>query len=665
MVTSDVIALVRAVAFCLFGALLLLSPAGCFAQELLVLRSGNDSSLEDKQILDVAAFFGLSVQSIEADQEDALLHGLPNVIDPATLAIVISEGALNHSGWQAVVAALQTRNDRHVPILVYGITTDTPYSQLKLWSGGAVTKCVPVDTAFRAAVLDVGTQASITHQLGGRELPAVNSPVCGFESISGPTTETILSARQNDGKRASLLVRAVSSSSEVFLSAQTRYLESSDSHDIAALPDAFSSMAPFLFFLSHAAGEYAWHFDGHYANLTIDDAWLVQPYGYLDYTSLLVEMEEHNFHTTAAFVPWNFARSRPDVVALFKSHPDRYSICVHGNNHAHREFGDYRSNHLPDQVADIKQGIARMERFTALTHIPYDRFMVFPHAVAPEPTFAALRTYGFLGTANSSNVPLGEQSPRDPMFFLRPYTTDYASLLSYYRYPAAGEVPQLEVAIHAFLGNPILFYDHASLFSSGIGAFNAHADFVNHIQPDTKWTTLGEIARHSYLLRKRTNGGVDVLMLSSEMELENPADTEQVFYVHRNDRPGLGGTLTANSSTVQLNGSSEAMIVIPAHASKLLRMTYANDLDLAREEVSTRNMHVYALRMVSDFRDLYMSKSHLGEAFVRSYYRYRWDSTELFLEHNWWMIVAVVIIGFGGIRYHRSRTPRHTNRGAR
>jgi hypothetical protein len=251
------------------------------------------------------------------------------------------------------------------------------------------------------------------------------------------------------------------------------------------------------------------------------------------------------------------------------------------------------------------------------------------------------------------------------MFLMRSYTTNYAGLLSLYRYPAAGEVPQLEVAIQAFLGNPILFYDHSSLFSSGITAFNAHADFINYIQPDTKWTTLGEIARHSYLLRKRTNGGIDVLMLSSEMELDNPSDTEQVFYVHRNDSPGLGGTLTMNGSVVHLDGSSEPGIAIPAHESRQLRMTYANDLDLAREEVKTRSLRVYTLRMISDFRDLYMSKSSLGESFVRGYYRYRWDSAELFLERKGWMIIVVVIIGLVGLRYHRSRTPKHTNQGAR
>src|SRR6201999_2100068 len=81
---------------------------------------------------------------------------------------------------------------------------------------------------------------------------------------------------------------------------------------LTGFPKSFSSVAPYVLFLSHAAGDYAWHSPGHYANLTIDDAWLIQPYGYLDYKALLVEMDAHNFHTTAAFVPWNFDRSRSD-----------------------------------------------------------------------------------------------------------------------------------------------------------------------------------------------------------------------------------------------------------------------------------------------------------------------------------------------------------------
>jgi hypothetical protein len=625
------------------------------AADLLLLRGHGPNTLEDNQIHKLAGFYGVNLHTVDMGSAD-IGQAVFLIKSPDTLAILVEGDVLQDGASRWILAALQQRKGKRIPAMLFGISEQTVRNELKLWSSGAIDACTGLQDKFRPTLLKVNEPIALTRQLMGIDLPPVTSPLCKMELASVPTVETVLTAKETDGASAPVLVRNRSQLQQVFFVPREKLLD--PNWTPAGVSDSFSSMAPFILFLSNTIAEYGWHSPGHYANLTIDDAWLIQPYGYLDYKALLIKMEEHNFHTTAAFVPWNFDRSRPEVVALFQSHPDRYSICVHGNNHAHREFGEYRRNSLSDQIADVKQGVARMERFTALTHIPYDRFMVFPHAVAPEPTFAALSTYGFLGTANSSNIPLDKPFPNDPIFFLRPYTTNYAGLLSLYRYPAAGEVPHLEVAIHAFLGNPILFYDHSSLFSSGISAFDAHADFINQIQPDTKWTNLGEIARHSYLLRKRTNGDVDVLMLSREMELENSGDTAQVFYVRRNDGARLSGTLTADGSSTLLSGSSEERIVIPAHESRLLRMTYANDLDLAHEEVKSRNAYVYALRMISDLRDLYISKSSLGESFVKSYYRYRGDSAELFLERYCWMLVVFVVVGFAAVRYYRIRALR-------
>ena len=91
--------------------------------------------------------------------------------------------------------------------------------------------------------------------------------------------------------------------------------------------NAFLRLAPAMMFAKYSAGARGWHAPAHYANLTIDDPWLRQPYGYVDYKGLLEEMEKHNFHTTIAFIPWNYERSQPEVVSLFKSHPERFSIA--------------------------------------------------------------------------------------------------------------------------------------------------------------------------------------------------------------------------------------------------------------------------------------------------------------------------------------------------
>src|SRR5438552_13195170 len=46
-------------------------------------------------------------------------------------------------------------------------------------------------------------------------------------------------------------------------------------------------------------------------------------------------------------------------------------------------------------------------------------------------------------------------------------------------------------------------FPYTTLFRS----FNGVADLINHVQPDTQWTSLGEIARHSHLVRRRAEIG--------------------------------------------------------------------------------------------------------------------------------------------------------------
>ena len=183
-------------------------------------------------------------------------------------------------------------------------------------------------------------------------------------------------------------------------------------------------------------------------------------------------MEQHNFHTTLAFVPWNFDRSQSATVSLLRTHLDRFSICIHGNNHDHREFGSYDNRPLWGQINDIKQALARMAKFSELTQLPYDPVMVFPHAIAPEETLAVLKRYNFAATANFLHEPMGTIAPSDPEFALRPATMAFANFPSLRRYSVEATIPPSQLAIDAFLGNPMLFYVHQGFFASGIDAFN-------------------------------------------------------------------------------------------------------------------------------------------------------------------------------------------------
>ena len=394
---------------------------------------------------------------------------------------------------------------------------------------------------------------------------------------------------------------------------------------------AFARVAPLMMFVRYCAGEQGWHTTHHYANLTIDDPWLREPYGYLYYKDLLQEMDRHNFHTTIAFIPWNYDRSRPEVVSLFRNRPDRFSICIHGNNHDHDEFTEPH----PDKVFDIKQSLARMEQFERLTDIPYDQVMVFPHNIGSEDLLKELKIYNFLATVNSANVPSDRVKPTDVLSALRPVTLAYADFPSVSRYSADMVRPNAFVAINEFLENPLFFYTHHGLFASGSNAFDGVADVVNKVQPDIRWRSLGEIARHLYITKQRTDSNYDVTAFSGNIELENRLGRDAVFYVSKQE----GDSSTDMSVIVDgqpfpfdmHDGEMRLRIPVANGETRRVEISHRNDLDLTYVRTSKRPAREYALRMVSDFRDIWLSPLPFGKTISEFYYKHQLSPVAILL----------------------------------
>ncbi len=187
----------------------------------------------------------------------------------------------------------------------------------------------------------------------------------------------------------------------------------------------FMEVVPLMMFVRYTAGEQAWQNNHSYANLTIDDPALRQPYANPNYwDELLAHMQAHNYHTTIAFIPMNYATSQQSVVDLFLTHPDRYSLVLHGNNHDPcPEFTD--DIPLDEQRADLEQAIQRMDAHQALTGIPYGRIMVFPCRVSGESTLPLLKELNFAATINSEIVPLGGIAASALDFDMYPAVMDY------------------------------------------------------------------------------------------------------------------------------------------------------------------------------------------------------------------------------------------------
>ena len=614
---------------------LLAAWLNAFAAEVAYIAKTSEQSPTRQQMEIAAKFYGL-----EADvtvltgigDDDAMAKVIRN---PKTVAIAIVADALPSLIQEHVLATIQ-KQGRRISLLVVGITEQTSPALLRQWSGGAITGCKKSAIEQRSGWYAVAGVNDVTRQLGVTKLPLNQEEVSYLTLDNGRGAQSLMAARIGTVAMP-VFAKAVISGHEVFFATAAQGFKIAVTPDPYREPALFATLAPAIMFLRYAAGERAWHSPGSYANLTIDDAWLRDPYGYVNYEELLKQAQLHNFHATVAFVPWNFDRSQPAMVSLFREHPDRFSVTIHGNNHVHQEFGAYCGHPLQGQVEDMKQGIARMEKFSQLTGIPYDAVMVFPHSISPNATLAALKRYNFLATANSLNVPSDATAPADPEFALRTATLQFADFPSLRRYSAEAPIPEAQLAIDAFLGNPLLFYVHEGFFAPGIGTFNTIADRVNQLQPDTQWISLGNIAQHLYLEKLRDDGNYDVRTFTGTIHLSNTHKREATFYLEKDEDFALPVTVLVDGQPYPYQRSGTRLrLQLPVREgmSRTIEIKYQNDLNLAAIAVSKSSLRVNTIRQLSDFRDNVVSKTGLGRRLIRSYGENG---------GNWNMVVAVLM----------------------
>jgi hypothetical protein len=629
-------------ASCAVLFLILMSSLWCFSADVVLIRSAGSASSEQRELELATQFYGVNLTVVTASGNNAG-SALRAVRQNATLAVAIEANALALVNQEALLRALHREPRGSVPLLVLGIAPETGPTFLRIWSGGAAVGAQRLASPLRLRYV-VGRVAGITQQLTDLDVPFPGNDTFYFALAEHSKAQEIMSVR-NDGQVVPVFIEADLHQQKVFLLCKTHPADDSVVEGSAETVDtAFAEIAPVMLFIKYSAGDRGWHALHHYANLTIDDPWLREPYGDLTYKGLLKEMEKHDFHTTIAFIPWNYDRSEAEAVSLFRNHPERFSICIHGDNHDHKEFEDLGSKPLSLQTAALKQSLARMEKFQMLTGIPYDSVFVFPHSIGTESILEELKTYNFLATINSSNVPMDRSRPSALLFALRPVTLSFADFPSISRYPATMPSPNDFLGVNEFLDNPLFFYTHHDFFATGIDAFDRMADDVNKIEPDTLWRSIGDIVRHLYLVRLRDDSNYDVLTFSNSFDLENTSGRSLVFDVKRQE----SGSSVINSVSVdgqaysfQLRGGDlDLNVPVPAGETRSVVIQYKNDVDLASISTSKSSARVYLLRRVSDFRDITLSKYTFGRTLTNYYYKGYYE------KHG---VTPMLVIACGGI----------------
>ena len=307
---------------------------------------------------------------------------------------------------------------------------------------------------------------------------------------------------------------------EVFFLAGAEIADLEASVRPESLTRCFSRLIPPAMFIRYAFGEQCWNPNQPHATLIIDDPLLWKNYGFLNFERVLGLMEKCNFHTSIAFKPRNWRRNETSVEKLFREHPDRYSLCFHGNDHTSAEFATKDAGLLDSLLTEAEQ---RMEALQNKTGIQCDHVMVFPQGYFSLNAMEGLKAHAFSGAVNSRPYPLAESSGLTLRDLVQPSILKYGGLPLFVR-RYVREITMQDLGFDLFFGKPILIVEHHDIFR--------YAEYltsvilrINAFVPNIIWSNLQTSLENSYLKRRTADGALEVRAYSSRGRIENRSDS--------------------------------------------------------------------------------------------------------------------------------------------
>lgn len=245
-------------------------------------------------------------------------------------------------------------------------------------------------------------------------------------------------------------------------------------------------------------------------------------YGFIDYHELLDHADLHNYHASIAMIPLDASRQHRATVELFRKRRDRLSLAFHGNDHLAGELLEVAGD--AEAVSIAAQALRRARRMESRYGLPLDRVMTAPHGMCSASVARALGPLGFDALCAIHPLPWTEQPPAErPLAGWAP--AEFAA--------GCAVIPRLplsvdanEVALRAYLDQPVILYGHHEDLAGGLDLLAEQATAVNRLG-EVQWSGLGEIAGSNYSASMR-DGAFRVRPHSHRLRLRVPRDANAI-----------------------------------------------------------------------------------------------------------------------------------------
>ncbi|MBM4207634.1 MAG: hypothetical protein FJ190_06290 [Gammaproteobacteria bacterium] len=286
---------------------------------------------------------------------------------------------------------------------------------------------------------------------------------------------------------------------------------------------SFSHLLPLLHFMREVAGQPETPAVPRQACIVIDDPSLYfTSYGFINFKKLAEHAKQHGYHVAIATIAIDAWKINSRVAAIFNDYPDNLSLIIHGNNHLWQELSADRSvSWLRAILAQALQRFkgCRLQNYAPILEAPYGTFVAeATEQISQLGYAAALCTPSqFIGLNRQSAFPAAFGSGSTDVFPDGLCTIPRLVMSEDWR---------LEIAIAAFLRQPIVLACHHQDFFEGMGLLAEFTAAINRLGP-IHWCSLREIAKANYSLRKE-NTTLYITLGSRNVECRLPPDVNAV-----------------------------------------------------------------------------------------------------------------------------------------